>query len=555
VQLDSVQLPGPGAQPPHPQAHQLLAQYQTALHSGPHAATELLRRELSLLGSWQGLAAATEALGPTGLEAVAQLSQAAVQLHTAAPPQQQQAASAAWRTAQQAQLPEHQPLQPEQQQAEQLRQHQAAAAAAAAGLEQHAKRQCLQLLCHATQIGLPRCSNSRALVNCTRNLARLGAASPQLLMQIDERLAILAGQLQRSRDPATLSKAVWGVAKIDSLAAKAAARQQLHQLQQLQQQAPQLPAPGAAAGEAGGGTSSSSSSSNAGGSGSDPLAAADQLQAAAPGQERPSPGFVSAWLRASPLQLASFKPSHLATSVYSLALLRRRPSVNWCTAFLAASEPQLHAASGQDLGNMLWALARLGVEPPGSWMAAFEAAARRINSTLPAPAVAQIVWALGRLGLQPSTVWRTDLMFQSQRTITKADGRSLVALADGWVALGVVPAAEWVRRYCKAAAEQLTSRPTPRAFAGILWGLARLGWRPSAAWVTAATRGVQPQLARFKPRDFSQVGGTAGPAGPWEGSAAAGLAASSSAPAGLVPGHCGRSCDHCRGAAVAGRRL
>jgi hypothetical protein len=153
-------------------------------------------------------------------------------------------------------------------------------------------------------------------------------------------------------------------------------------------------------------------------------------------------------LESSPTHLATFNPSQLAASIYSLALLQQQPPPAWRDAFFAAFLPQLHKASPQDLSNTLWSLATLGVNPTQAWWAAYQVALSGQLWQLEGVAVANVVWAAGklRLGVQPQL--GDLLLWQAQRKFVGMDVQLLGSLLWGVVRLELRPRRKWLHELC-----------------------------------------------------------------------------------------------------------
>lgn len=158
--------------------------------------------------------------------------------------------------------------------------------------------------------------------------------------------------------------------------------------------------------------------------------------------------YVRAWLEASPASLASFSSSQLASSVYSLALLKQRPPPAWQSAFLQASQAVLHTASAQDLANTLWALATLDLQPTQQWWAAFQVAVSAQLWGLSGAGTANLLWAAGKLQLQPQAQLGALLLWQAQRTLPAMDVQLVCSMVWGVAQLQLQPKPVWLSRVC-----------------------------------------------------------------------------------------------------------
>lgn len=309
-------------------------------------------------------------------------------------------------------------------------------------------------------------------------LVRLQVADSQLLRALHS--AALEQQLPAS-DPRALVPMLWGVAKAGGHTgggggrglrrASAAHRmppapqQQLEQQQQQQLGAAQSgmhePKPGRSGASLASSPSAPLASSPSAQQQQQPLLPAPQAAAAAAALSAntamavspPADGaFVGAWLSSSAACLGGFTASQLATSLYSLALLRTSPPPAWRSAYWAAATAKLPAASAQDLSNTLWALGTLRLQPPagaegGRWWEAAQASVAAALWDFTGVGVANLLWGVARLRLQLSPQLGQLLLWQAHRRFPDMDAQLLASLGWAVARLQLRPRLHWLHHY------------------------------------------------------------------------------------------------------------
>jgi hypothetical protein len=158
-------------------------------------------------------------------------------------------------------------------------------------------------------------------------------------------------------------------------------------------------------------------------------------------------------------------PSHVRVKDISLLLwamgkLRHTPSPKLLRLLCKAAAARLRAASASDVGLMLWGLARLRARPRHAWLQVLLShfLARLDDSVHAAPAICNVVHALphlpGGANLNRMLVARLSEGQQLQQLAGAArvrfeecGARELVALLQGFAALGFSPGAGWLAEH------------------------------------------------------------------------------------------------------------
>jgi hypothetical protein len=124
-------------------------------------------------------------------------------------------------------------------------------------------------------------------------------------------------------------------------------------------------------------------------------------------------------------------------------------------------------------------------------------------------AVAGHVQAAGATSTSSSVsrVFAHSLMLLAEQHLGNMQSRQISTTLWGVAALGWRPSAEWIARFAEAAEGFLMRGTIPQGYANLVWALATLGWTPSPQWMHTFYTASAAQLSRggFKPQEVSSM--------------------------------------------------
>jgi hypothetical protein len=238
-------------------------------------------------------------------------------------------------------------------------------------------------------------------------------------------------------------------------------------------------------------------------------------------------GLVGDLLHVSLPLLPSFEGTELASALHALPGLRARPSREWVAAFFAASGPRLHEFGAWGLCSCAWALGALRKRPPEEWLADFCGAAEAAFGGMTGQGLANLAWGLAAARARPPGVWVRRLVRVARDAMGQLSPQGAANFTWCVAGAGTLRRPRRVRvgptfppRPCGSlrAPPPARGRPTqrlphipsltrPRRSSRALplppRALAKLSFRPEAAFVSALLAHTQRLLPSYRPLELS----------------------------------------------------
>ena len=205
-------------------------------------------------------------------------------------------------------------------------------------------------------------------------------------------------------------------------------------------------------------------------------------------------GAAEALLQQLEQVLSQAVPQAVSNSLWAVPKLGLRLSGGLQAAFEAAIQRTAAEMNSQDVANSLWAIAKLGLQLSGGLQAAFAPAVQRIIPDAKPQELANMLWACGTLRWSPGDATLAAAVATMQQLLASGVHKPqelnnfLWGLAELQEAGTKLPSS--VRTLCTAAVDWAGGRwgQLPALdVVDLCYNLARLGQRPSGAWIGAAT--------------------------------------------------------------------
>ncbi|KXZ45968.1 hypothetical protein GPECTOR_49g552 [Gonium pectorale] len=195
-------------------------------------------------------------------------------------------------------------------------------------------------------------------------------------------------------------------------------------------------------------------------------------------------------LRCSAPLLVGFSAQDLSQTLWSIASLEcRHMPHGFLAAFLQISRQRLGTFGPQAISNTVWAMARLRFRPPPDWLDALcEASAPQLPA-FSAQALSNMACALAHMEHLPSELWCSSFMYCCDALWAGRAGRAM-APSDRPNSTRSAPDAAPL---------------APQSIALTAWAVARLGLRPSAAWVHGLASAAACAAPRMNGQDVANV--------------------------------------------------
>ncbi|KAG1659118.1 hypothetical protein FOA52_015911 [Chlamydomonas sp. UWO 241] len=242
--------------------------------------------------------------------------------------------------------------------------------------------------------------------------------------------------------------------------------------------------------------------------------------------------------------LDSFSPQGLANTAWAYARVGVAPPSSWADALLLCASRRSGEFAPRELAVLLWALARMKVHlPPGSTSPLLEAVRTRLPD-FGAHSLSLVLWAAGTSDARPDEDWMRECAAELAKP-AKLGAASPHALSQAVWGLAVMrhqPGTEWKAAVARAVARHAAANALNGADAAMLvyaagalrlpcdpcvvsamqasslargmaalspghmaraaWACARLGARPSRAWLSGLLRASHVLLGQFNAREL-----------------------------------------------------
>ncbi|MEW5305058.1 MAG: hypothetical protein WDW36_007622 [Sanguina aurantia] len=222
-------------------------------------------------------------------------------------------------------------------------------------------------------------------------------------------------------------------------------------------------------------------------------------------------------------RLDGYTSQQLAATCYSLAKLGWDPGEDWRGILCGTSGRALASANATELSNILWAFARWGRPPSAAWMEAFGVRVVEVAPGMGENHLTTLLWAWAMLGSKPRQGVLEACMVECQVRFPTLSAKSHATVSWALVRLGVQPPAFWVEDFMKYALPALGRPPGDTdglAFSNTAWALSNWRVAPPHAWLARFTSAAARVLPRLTPHSsavlatgLADLG--ARPAAPW----------------------------------------
>lgn len=184
------------------------------------------------------------------------------------------------------------------------------------------------------------------------------------------------------------------------------------------------------------------------------------------------------------VSLSSFKPQGLANTAWALATLHLNPGPRLTQQLLTASHNVITQFKPLELAQLGWAYGALRIRVSEQWARSWRAAVGRGLPRFSPQGISMVLWGAVRM-------WEVQQTLQpAAQFVPQQYNSSSTEPADGTAA----EHAEWLQAVEEAMKGHM-QQYTPHSLSICLWGLARLGYKPSRGFTYDALSVIQPQLS------------------------------------------------------------
>ncbi len=227
--------------------------------------------------------------------------------------------------------------------------------------------------------------------------------------------------------------------------------------------------------------------------------------------------LIPALLEAIQPKLQAFLPQHLSIILWSLATMEHQPEDAWMHSWCAATQPKLAACSVQTASLSVWALGKLRWRPDALWMSTFLEASLQLLPQAGPQELTAMVYGLSCMQAQPSAEWLVCYQQQCSARLPDFTQAELVQLLTALPGLQLdirePPLRRWLGRVAARQQEQLAACSATE-LSLLLAALARLRYKPPAAWLAHYEDVCLHKLPGFSCRALCQVVWAYGQFGP-----------------------------------------
>eukprot|EP00878_Enallax_costatus_P011478 GHUV01011982.1.p1 GENE.GHUV01011982.1~~GHUV01011982.1.p1 ORF type:complete len:572 (+),score=142.11 GHUV01011982.1:232-1716(+) len=194
------------------------------------------------------------------------------------------------------------------------------------------------------------------------------------------------------------------------------------------------------------------------------------------------------------VSLSSFKPQGLANTAWALATLHLNPGPRLTQQLLSASNSVLTQFKPLELAQLGWAFGALRIRVSEQWARSWRAAVSRGLNGFTPQGISMVMWGAVRMWEVQQTLQPTAQFVPQQYSSSSSTESPDSTAAEH---------AEFLQAV-EAAMHAQIQRHSPHSLSICLWGLARLGYKPSKGFTCDALSAVQPQLSTAaKPADLA----------------------------------------------------